>query len=245
MSVNASSLLPYVEKIERRRPLSDEARAAFLALPVQLESYGTYQSILNEGERPDRCCLIVEGVVSRYKSLKNGRRQINSFHYAGDMVDLQAAILTVADTGIRTHTPTKAVRIDCEDILDLAEKYPEWARAFWFDTQVDASIFREWTLNVGQRTAVERVAHLLLEISARLESIGQSDGKEFVLPVTQADLADAVGLSAVHTNRSIQQLRHSGALRTHGRKVVIENYPALAKVASFDRTYLHPEGPRR
>lgn len=245
MSVDGALLLPYLSKIESRRALSDRARKAFLALPLQQQSYEIYRDILKEGDRPTRCCLIVEGVVSRYKVLKNGSRQINSFHFAGDMVDLHAGLLTIADSSIRTHTPTTIITIDCESILDLAAKYPEWARAFWFDTLVDSSIFREWTLNIGRRTAAARVAHLLLEIAARLEQIGQSDGRTFFLPITQSDLADAVGLSAVHTNRSFQQLRQSGAIRTNGRNVVIEDYPAMAFEASFDPVYLHPEGPRR
>lgn len=245
MIVDNSILLPYLAKIERRRSLSEEARAAFLALPVQTHRYDVYRDIVKEGDRSTRCCLIIDGVASRYKTLKNGSRQINSFHFAGDMVDLHAGLLTVADNGIRTHTPTTVATMDCNDILDLAAKYPEWARAFWFDTLVDSSIFREWTVNVGRRTAVARVAHLLLEFSARLETIGQSDGKTFHLPVTQTDLADAVGLSAVHTNRSIQQLRQSGFIRTHGRNVFIEDYPAMVAEASFDPAYLHPEGPRR
>ena len=161
------------------------------------------------------------------------------------MVDLNAGLLTVSDSGIRTHTPTTVVTIGCEDILDLASDYPEWGRAFWFDTLVDASIFREWTVNVGRRTAVARVAHLLLEFNARLEKIGLGDGRAFVLPITQADLADAVRLSAIHTDRSIQRLRRSGAIRTHGRNFVIEDYPALVEEASFGPAYLQPEGPRR
>lgn len=245
MTVGRSVLLPYLSKVERRRSLSEAASAAFMALPLEQHSYEIYRDILKEGDRPTRACLILTGVASRYSTLKNGTRQINSFHLAGDMVDLNAGLLTVSDSGIRTHTPTTVVTIGCEDILDLASDYPEWGRAFWFDTLVDASIFREWTVNVGRRTAVARVAHLLLEFNARLEKIGLGDGRAFVLPITQADLADAVGLSAIHTIRSIQRLRRSGAIRTHGRNFVIEDYPALVEEASFDPAYLQPEGPRR
>ncbi len=162
MTVDLSVLLPYLSKVERRRSLSEAASAAFMALPLEQHSYEIYRDILKEGDRPTRACLILKDVASRYSTLKNGTRQINSFHLAGDMVDLNAGLLTVSDSGIRTHTPTTIVTIACEDILDLASDYPEWGRAFWFDTLVDASIFREWTVNVGRRTAVARVAHLLL-----------------------------------------------------------------------------------
>lgn len=245
MSVDNSVLLPYLAKVDRNGSLSDAAREAFLALPLEHHTHGINRDIIKQGDCPTRSCLIVEGVVSRHKTLRNGKRQISSFHFPGDMVDLHASLLTVADSGIRTHTPTTIVTIACKDILGLAAEYPEWGRAFWFDTLVDASVFREWTLNLGQRTAVARVAHLLLEISVRLERIGQSDGRSFVLPVTQADLADAVGLSAVHTNRSIQQLRQSGTIRTQGREVMIEDYQSLVSQALLDPSYLHPEGPRQ
>jgi CRP-like cAMP-binding protein len=183
-------------------------------------------------------------VVSRYKTFPNGERQINSFHLPGDKVDLQSALLLVAAHAIRTHAPSTIVTFDCQDVIKLAEDYPEWGRAFWFDTMVDSAVFREWMLNVGRRTAVSRIAHLLLEFAWRLKFIGESDGTKFVLPVTQADLADAAGLSAVHTNRSLQRLREDKLIRTYGRTVIIEQPADLARLASFDPRYMHPEGPR-
>ena len=234
----------YLDKIETRRGLAPIARQMFLALPYQIEEFDIYRDIVSEGGRTDRCCLMITGCVSRYKTLVSGGRQINSFHFAGDMVDLQSSLVVIADHGIRTHSPCTVARIECRHIIELAAEFPEWSRAFWFDTLVDAAIFREWTLNVGRRSAVERVAHLLLEIVHRLVSIGQSDGTKFYMPVTQADLSDAVGLSPVHTNRSLQHLRETGLIRTHGRNFVIEDGKGLWKLAGFDPAYLHPEGPR-
>jgi len=117
-------------------------------------------------------------------------------------------------------------------------------RAFWFDSLVDAAIFGEWTLNVGRRGARERVAHLLLEFAHRLHSVGLSDGKAFVLPVTQADLADATGLSPVHVNRSLKALRVEGLIRMVGKSITIDEPDALERLADFNDLYLHPEGPR-
>lgn len=244
MSNNSRGLEIYLEKIEGRRKLSQPAREAFLALPTQYQEYGIYRDIVREDQRTTTCCLIVSGCVSRYKTLPNGARQINSFHFDGDMVDLQSAMQLVSDHGIRTHTRCEIVRVDCNAILRLSFEYPEWAHAFWFDTLVDASIFREWMLNIGRRVAVGRVGHLLLEIVHKLTAIGRSDGRKFEMPITQSDLADAVGLSAVHTNRSMQQLRESRLISSIGRTFVIENMADLKRISSFDTDYLHPEGPR-
>ncbi len=243
-STNTEALQKYLDKIEERGPLSQSARDAFLALPAHYEEYDIYRQIIEEDEPTRRCCLIVSGCVSRFKTLPNGDRQINSFHFDGDMVDLQSALLLISDHGIRTHSHTATLRIDCNEILRLSMNYPELAHAFWFDTLVDASIFREWMLNVGRRAAVGRVAHLLLEIAYKLKRIGRSDGSRFIMPITQNDLADAVGLSAVHTNRSLQQLRQEGIISSIGRTFVIEDAQAMKRIATFDPAYLHPEGPR-
>jgi CRP-like cAMP-binding protein len=237
-------LRAHLAKLMRGSAISDLAQQAFLALDAKREEFAIYRDIVREGEPTERCCFVEAGLISRYKTLRNGDRQIVSFHLAGDLVDLQSSLVRIADHGIRTHTPTTIFTVASNDILRLAADYPELGRAFWFDTLVDAAIFREWTLNVGRRTARERTAHLLLEFAYRFQAIGQSDGREFILPVTQADLADAVGLSAVHVNRSLQWLRAQGLIRTFGKTVVIEDREALIREADFRSIYLHPEGPR-
>lgn len=234
----------HLAKLTGRAKISEDAQRAFLDLDTNREEYGVYRDVVREGEPTQRCCFVEKGLLSRYKTLGTGARQIVSFHLAGDFVDLPSSLIKIADHGIRTHTPTTLFTVACNDILRLAADFPELGRAFWFDTLVDAAIFREWTLNVGRRTARERTAHLLLEFAYRFEAIGQSDGREFILPITQADLADAVGLSPVHINRSLQWLRAQGLIRTFGRTVVIEDKQALIREADFRSTYLHPEGPR-
>lgn len=245
MSEANAAIELYLRKVEGRHPLPTKARQALHDLPRKRQTYEIYRDIVREGEHTTRCCLVETGFVSRYKTLPDGGRQINSFHAAGEMVDLQSSLLLVADHGIRTHAPTSILTFDCQDMLRLAHEWPEWGRAFWFDTMVDSSIFREWMLNVGRRSAVSRVAHLVLEFAWKLKAIGESDGTKFTLPVTQADLADAAGLSAVHTNRSMQKLREDGLIRTYGKTVVIEDEPQLMRLASFNPRYLHPEGPRK
>lgn len=235
----------YVGKIERRGALSPAARKAILALPARRRSYATYEDIVREGDEPGHCCFVETGLVSRHKTLRDGSRQIVSFHIAGDMVDLSSALVVIADHGIRTHTPTTIVAVQHSDILRVAEDHPELGRAFWFDTLVDAAIFREWTVNVGRRSGLARTAHLLMEFAYRFKAANMMDGDMFELPVSQNDLSDALGISSVHLNRMLQSLRREGYIRTVSRTVQIERWHDLVQVAGFTSAYLHPEGPRK
>jgi CRP-like cAMP-binding protein len=177
--------------------------------------------------------------------LRNGARQIVSFHLPGDMVDLQSALIVVADHGIRTHMPTTLVTVAHGELLAVTARHPSLARAFWFDTLIDAAIFREWTVNVGRRNSRERTAHLLLEFATRFRLAGMMPDNTFELPVSQADMSDALGITAVHLNRTLQWMRGQRFIRTHSRSVTIENWPGMIALAGFDPVYLHPEGPRQ
>lgn len=234
----------YLAKLERRQALPEGARAALLAAPAQLRYFGTYQDIVREGERPGESCFVESGLVSRYRTLPSGSRQIVSFHIPGDMVDLQSTLVVVADHGIRTHVPTVVVAIAHHDILRIAAEHPAVGRAFWFDTLVDAAIFREWTVNVGRRNTRERAAHLLLEFAVRFGAAGMVEDGWFELPVSQTDLADALGITPVHMNRTMQWLRGERLIRTHSRTMMIEDWTRMVELAGFDPLYLHPEGPR-
>lgn len=240
MSFTKQGLQQYLTRIEMRKPLSHGAREAFLALDAKEREYAAHTDITGENEQHDHCHLVVDGVVSQGKTRTNGSRQIMAFHFAGEFADLHACHMMTNGHGIHAHTPSKLLVLDCHDINTLAESSAEWAKAMWFDTLVDAGIFREWTLNVGRRTALQRIAHLLLEFGSRLEAIGLSDGSTYDLPVTQADLADAVGLSSVHTNRSLQMLRREGLIRSVGRTLTIEKRAELERLAGFDAGYLNP-----
>lgn len=238
------ALSRYATKIERRSVLPDAARTALLALPTRVKRFGAYQDIVREGDRPTESCFVESGLVSRYRTVPSGARQILSFHVPGDMIDLQSALVVVADHGIRTHVPTIVVAIPHEEILRIAAEHPAIGRAFWFDTLVDAAIFREWTVNVGRRNTRQRAAHLLLEFSIKFEEAGLARDGSFEMPVSQTDLADALGITAVHMNRTMQWLRREGLIRTHMRTLTIEDWSAMVALAGFDRVYLHPEGPR-
>lgn len=154
------------------------------------------------------------------------------------------ALLLVANHTLRTHEPCVVINVESVDVLRLAETFPEVGRAFWFDTLVDASIFREWSLNIGRRTARERTAHLLMEMGYRLADARLGDRGDFAFPITQVDLSDALGLTAVHVNRSLRWLRTQGLIETLRGRMVIPDWDALADYCAFRPLYLHPEGPR-
>lgn len=235
---------PYLDKLESRGPFSPAARQAITDLPAKLRTVARAEDIVREGDEPHSSCLVHSGILSRYKSLPDGGRQIVSFSIAGDMVDLQSVLVLVADHGIRSETAAKIVMIRHADILRVASEHPEIARALWFDTLVDGAIFREWTVNVGRRDARSATAHLLLELDWRLTQRGLTAGDSFELPISQADLSDALGISPVHLNRTLQWLRAEGLIRTNSHVVTVLNRDALVALAGFTSDYLHPEGPR-
>lgn len=235
----------FAAKLHKRQPLSEGGLKAVLNMPSHKKTYSAYQDIVREGDRTTHCCIIETGTVSRYRTLGGGARQILSFHTVGDMIDLQSALIMVSDHGIRTHTPTVVSLVPHDTVLNIAAHYPDVARALWFDTLVDAGIFREWTVNVGRRSARQRTAHLLLEFAYRSKMADlMIDDDTFELPISQADLSDALGITSVHLNRTLQWLRGARYIRTHSRQVSIENRQAMVMLAGFDPAYLHPEGPR-
>ena len=236
------SIAKFVAKLNRRQPLSHVENAALLALRVETHRYAAFHDILRDGGRPERCTMVEDGLISRHRILRDGARQILAFHMPGDMIDLQAMLMPVLDHALHAHTPTLTVSVAHDDLMALTARHPAIARALWFDTLADAAIAREWTVNVGRRSAQARTAHLLLEFATRLDTpAGRGD---FELPVTQAGMADALGLTHVHTNRMIQWLRARRYIRTVGRRVTIENWEEMRKLSGFDPGYLTPEGPR-
>ena len=241
---DSATLALFLSKLELDKALSQPARDAFLSLPTQRRTLDAYRDLVRERDTPGQCSLVETGLVSRYKTLRNGNRQILSFHIAGDFIDLQSALVVVADHGIRTHVRSTFLMIDHGHVLALCAEWPEIQRALWFDTLVDAGIFREWTLNVGRRNARARTAHLLLEFAYRFRQAGMGDGSQFELPVSQNDLADALGVSPVHLNRTLQWLRRERPIRTVSRTVIIEDEPAMVALSGFEPSYLQPQGPR-
>jgi len=228
-----------IRKLESIFSLSDEERQALQDLPVQITALKADQDIVRIGDRPSQSFTLVEGFTCVYKLTSEGKRQIMALHVPGDLPDLQSLHLKVMDNSVATITPCTDGFIQHEDLQGVYDRFPRITAAFWRETLVDGSIFREWLLNVGRREAYNRVAHLLCELLVRLKAVGLVEDHTFDLPTTQAELADAIGVSNVHINRVLQDLRANGLIRTKGSQVNILDWEKLKQVGGFDPLYLH------
>ena len=231
-------LAKYLTKLERHGALPVEERNAFLALPFIEQSHPANVTISEMGNPVTHCIIMGTGLTSRVKILQNRERQIVAFNIPGDAPDLQGLLLDVADHSIHTHALTHIVSVAHTDIRAITRCYPILAEALWLDTLIEASISREWTVNVGQRLATARIAHLFLEMEARFAAIGQCTGS-YVLGLNQTELSQALALSLVHLNKSLQKLRHGGLVEMRSGRVTILDREGMQKLAGFDAGYLH------
>jgi CRP-like cAMP-binding protein len=227
-------------RLARFTRLSDTDREVLsLAASRHVRTFAARDDLIREGDRPTAVFLVLEGWACRYKHLEDGRRQIVGFFLPGDLCDLNIFILREMDHSIGAITPVVAGEIGREAFEGILADRPRITQALWWDTLVTVAIQREWTVNLGQREALERTAHLLCELFLRLRVAGLASGTSCEFPVTQADLADAIGLSPVHVNRTLQKLRVAGLISLSGRTLTIHDLEELKRVALFSANYLH------
>jgi CRP-like cAMP-binding protein len=228
-----------LRKLEYSGPLDDSDRRAVLALPHTLKTIEARGYIVRDGDIATHSCLLRSGFVYRHKVVADGGRQICAIHMSGDIVDLQNSLLGVADHSVQALTRAEVAFIPREAIRQIAFERPAVGMAMWFDTLVDASIFREWIANVGRRDARRRLAHLLCEFAIRLEAAGLAKRNEYALPMTQEQLADCTGLTPVHVNRTLKALGEDGVISRTIRSVTVEDWKRLAAEGDFSSAYLH------
>jgi CRP-like cAMP-binding protein len=235
-----TALQPMIRKLSYWHHLDEADEAALLSLPHRTKKIERHGYIVREREATTHCCLLLSGFAIRHKVVVDGARQIVAIHMKGDIVDLQNSFLTVADHSVQVLMESEVAFIPREEIKKLAFTRPNIGMALWFDTLVDASVFREWVANIGRRDARTRVAHLLCEFSLRLKVAGQGEATNFELPMTQEQIADATGLTSVHTNRTIKGLEADALIvRKSSRSITIGDWKKLADVGDFDSNYLH------
>jgi CRP-like cAMP-binding protein len=230
---------PLVRKLESITDLTPEERQALVDLPMRVETLRADQAIVREGDRPSRCCLVLEGFACRFKMTEEGKRQIFSFHVPGDIPDCQSLHLRVMDHSLGTIAQSKVGFIQHEDLHRLFAKCPRLTGVFWRDTLIDAAIFRQWMMGIGRKQAYGRIAHLFCELFVKLQAVGLTRDHTFPLPVSQAELGDALGLSTVHVNRTLMELRRDGLVVSKGAMMTIKDWEGLKTAGEFDRTYLH------
>jgi len=234
-------LAALVRRWSQHAELKPEDRDALLKLPFTRKTFHKEAYIVREGQRATECTLILRGFAYRQKLLGDGSRQIISIHIPSEFVDLQNGLLGVADHSVQSLDRSEIAAVPRAAVLDLVNASPALRMAMWIDTLIDASIFREWVVNVGRRDARARIAHLLCELAFRLEKIGAGRARTFDFPLTQEQLADATGLTAVHTNRTLQSLRKDGLIQLSNGLLRILDWDGLRDVGDFDELYLHHE----
>lgn len=202
-------------------------------------NYRSRTDLIREGDRPRSVFVILKGWACRYKQLPDGRRQIVAFFVPGDLCDMNIFILKSMDHSVGALTAVRAAEISQDDFEQLTLEHPRITQALNWDLLVTVAVQREWTLNIGQRTAYERLAHLFCEMFLRLRTVGLTSGDTCEFPITQGDLADATGLTSVHVNRMLQDMRRDGLIELQNRKLRVPDLSALMNVAMFTPNYLH------
>ena len=238
-----SQLGRMVDKIALHTVISVEDREGLLELPYTSRFFEAGSYLLRDGDTPNQSGLLVSGLAYRHNIGVDGLRQIVAIHIPGEVYDLQQLHVATADSNVQTLTRCEVVTISHEALRRLAAERPSIAHAFFVTTIVELSMAREWMLNIGRRDARARIAHLLCEFAFRLDKHGLPPGQAYVLPMTQEQLADALGLTAVHINRTLKVLVNDGLIAHSKRGVTIPDWEALVTAAGFNSRYLHMSPP--
>lgn len=231
---------PLIRKLEQFTRLSvEDKRVLADAAGHSIRRLRPREDIVREGARPQAVSLFLDGWACRYKTLDDGRRQITSFFIPGDLCDVDLCVMREMDHSVGTLTAVTVAAISRDFLQEITERHHRLKHALCWAMLVNAATQREWILSLGQRSALERMAHLLCELFVRLRGVGLTNGVSCELPVTQAEFADAMGLSPVHVNRTLQELRGAGLVVLKGRVLTIPDLAALQRAGLFNDNYLH------
>lgn len=230
---------PLARKLNRYVHLSDADRIWLFEALGPTRTVPARSDIIREGDDPRAVNVILEGWAYRYRQLKDGRRQIVSILLPGDLCDPHIFLLDRMDHAIGTITPVMLTQIPGRTLQDLTARSAALDEALMREGLATAAVQREWTVSLGRRSGIERLAHLLCEVHARLEAVGLADAAGCPFPLTQADVADALGQSPVHVNRALQDLRSTGLISLNKRRLTVHDRAGFVEFAEFDPTYLH------
>ncbi|MCA1402543.1 Crp/Fnr family transcriptional regulator [Bradyrhizobium sp. BRP56] len=218
--------------------LSEQDKVRLEQLPHIIKTFGDGDRIARQGDVPVHCAVVMTGLLSRRRVVSE-RNQISSIYVPGDIPDLHTLHLPVLDHDLRSEGTSTVAFISHSHLRRMLRESPGLTNAFWRETLIHAAIYREWVENLGSRAALPRIAHLFCELATRFEMVGLLDNDTFRLPLTQQDLADACGLSTVHVNRTVQELRKMGLLDWRGQIAYVLRREELETVAEFSADYLH------
>lgn len=237
-----SPITHLINKLSLHGQVTAEDRVALFELPYSSRIFEAGSYLLRDGDITDHCTLLVSGIALRHKVSAEGLRQILSICINGEIINLEQAYIEISDNNVQTLTRCEIASISHAALRHLLVQRPSIARAFYVTTLVELSMSREWTLNVGRRDARARVAHFLCEIALRLDIDDSMTNKTFELPMTQEQLGDALGLTAVHINRMLKGLVRDGLITRSNYTFTILDWERLVRVAGFESRYLHLNG---
>jgi CRP-like cAMP-binding protein len=238
-----SALQQFVARLALRSILTEEEQSAVLGLPGHVTRVAARTDFVRQGQQVDHSCLVVEGLVGRFGQNSAGARQITCLHIPGDMADLPSVVSPKSGWGLAALTETTILRVPHADLRRFAAKHPGVAEAFWRDCVADGSIFSEWVVNVGRRDAIARLSHLFCEMAIRCERAGQGERNSFPLPLTQIDLADATGLTSVHVNRTLKELKIRSIVELRAGTVTVTDWDQLVSTGGFDDAFMLLDAP--
>ncbi len=229
----------FVQKLSELAVLTPRDIGTLEGVTSRTRKYLPRQDLIREGDEPGPVFVLLEGWACRYKILPSGTRQIMAFLMPGDACDLHVSMLAEMDHSIQAITSAKVAMIPSGEMEAMMHESPGIARAMYTAQLIDEGIMRAWIVSMGRRSSIERVAHLICELYLRARNIGLTAGHEFSLPLSQLVLADALGLTAVHVNRVLRELRLSGAMAPRRGSLEILDPVKLVQIAGFDENYLH------
>lgn len=229
----------HLKKLRRRIEISSEEERAIRSAVGEIRDIPADELVVRSGEDLSASLLLIDGWMARSKDLPGGERQVTELHVAGDFADLHGYTLKRLDHDVLALTDCRVAVVPHERIREITEDFPRLARVYWFSTNIDAAIHRELALSLGQRSAIGRMAHLFCELYVRLEIVGRAHNDSYEFPLTQRELSECLGLTVVHANRTLQELRRRGLVELENRQLTIRDRRGLEGVAEFDAAYLY------
>ena len=229
----------YLKKLRRRIEISSEEERVIRDSVAEVRRVGADRIVVRAGESLNASLILLDGWLARCKDLPGGERQVTQLHVAGDFADLHGFTLKRLDHDVSTLSDSRIALVPHERIREITNEHPRLGRIFWFSTNMDAAIQRELALSLGQRSAISRMAHLFCELFIRLDVVGRTSEDGYEFPLTQRELSECLGLTVVHANRTLQELRRRGLVELENRRLAILDRRGLEGVAEFDPNYLY------
>lgn len=229
----------FIDKLAGFGPLSQADVDALANATARPRKVAARKDLIREGDRPGPVFVMLEGWACRYKILPSGTRQILAYLMPGDSCDLHVGLLAEMDHGIQTITSALVATIDRPQMDRILDDHRAVARAIYVAQLVDEGTMRAWITSMGRRSSIQRVAHLMCELYLRARNIGLTSDAHFALPLSQLLLADSLGMTPVHLNRVLKELRLAGTMVLTRGNLLITDPAKLIQIAGFDENYLH------